>query len=138
MGGDSEKPLHEILSDREYQVMMMIASGNTVGAIAKELVPEREDDQQLSDQHPAEDEDEEQRGNNALRHKEQPGGLIRPGPGPTRTPPAPLPAIGRAPKRTPSLWRRGPPLSRPSADPTVRRKAHERECCLHRREKRPN
>ena len=37
MGGDSEKPLHEILSDREYQVMMMIASGNTVGAIAKEL-----------------------------------------------------------------------------------------------------
>ena len=34
---DSEKPLHEILSDREYQVMLMIASGKTVGAIAKEL-----------------------------------------------------------------------------------------------------
>ena len=33
----SEKPLHEILSDREYQVMLMIASGKTVGAIAKEL-----------------------------------------------------------------------------------------------------
>jgi two-component system invasion response regulator UvrY len=37
MDGDAEKPLHEILSDREYQVMMMIASGNTVGTIAKEL-----------------------------------------------------------------------------------------------------
>jgi DNA-binding NarL/FixJ family response regulator len=34
---DSEKPLHEILSDREYQVMLMIGSGRTVGAIAKEL-----------------------------------------------------------------------------------------------------
>jgi DNA-binding NarL/FixJ family response regulator len=34
---DSEKPLHEILSDREHQVMLMIASGKTVGAIAKEL-----------------------------------------------------------------------------------------------------
>jgi len=35
--GDSGKPLHEILSDREYQVMLMIASGKPVGAIAKEL-----------------------------------------------------------------------------------------------------
>jgi len=34
---DSGKPLHEILSDREYQVMLMIASGKPVGAIAKEL-----------------------------------------------------------------------------------------------------
>ena len=34
---DSGKPLHEILSDREYQVMQMIASGKPVGAIAKEL-----------------------------------------------------------------------------------------------------
>ena len=34
---DVEKPCHELLSDREYQVMLMIASGKTVGAIAKEL-----------------------------------------------------------------------------------------------------
>jgi DNA-binding NarL/FixJ family response regulator len=34
---DPEKSLHEILSDREYQVMLMIASGKPVGAIAKEL-----------------------------------------------------------------------------------------------------
>ena len=37
LDGDSEKLLHEILSDREYQVMLMIASGKPVGAIAKEL-----------------------------------------------------------------------------------------------------
>jgi DNA-binding NarL/FixJ family response regulator len=34
---DQEKPPHETLSDREYQVMLMIASGKPVGAIAKEL-----------------------------------------------------------------------------------------------------
>ena len=37
LDSDSGKPLHEILSDREYQVMLMIASGKPVGAIAKEL-----------------------------------------------------------------------------------------------------
>ena len=37
LNSDLEKPLHEILSDREYQVMLMIASGKPVGAIAKEL-----------------------------------------------------------------------------------------------------
>ena len=37
LDNDSEKPLHEILSDREYQVMLMVASGKPVGAIAKEL-----------------------------------------------------------------------------------------------------
>ena len=34
---DSEKPLHEALSDREYEVMRMIASGKTVREIAEEL-----------------------------------------------------------------------------------------------------
>ena len=34
-GGDS--PIHELLSDREYQVMCMIASGKTATDIAKEL-----------------------------------------------------------------------------------------------------
>jgi DNA-binding NarL/FixJ family response regulator len=37
LDSDPEKPFHEILSDREYQVMIMIASGKTVGTIAKEL-----------------------------------------------------------------------------------------------------
>jgi DNA-binding NarL/FixJ family response regulator len=34
---ETSKPLHETLSDREYQVMRMIASGKTVKEIGKEL-----------------------------------------------------------------------------------------------------
>ena len=34
---DSERPFHETLSDREYEVMRMIASGKTVKEIAAEL-----------------------------------------------------------------------------------------------------
>jgi hypothetical protein len=40
-------------------------------------VSEGEDNQQLSGKYPSEDEDEEQRGNNPLRHPEHIGGLIR-------------------------------------------------------------
>lgn len=36
-GDDSGKPSHEALSDREYQTLVMIASGKTVGEIATEL-----------------------------------------------------------------------------------------------------
>lgn len=35
---DTNKPLHEMLSDREYQVMCMLASGKTVKEIAEELL----------------------------------------------------------------------------------------------------
>ncbi len=35
--GDEEKPLHETLSDREFQTLSMIASGMTVGDIADKL-----------------------------------------------------------------------------------------------------
>jgi DNA-binding NarL/FixJ family response regulator len=34
---DSDRPPHELLSDREYQVMLMIASGKTVKMIGDEL-----------------------------------------------------------------------------------------------------
>ncbi len=37
IGENRELPLHDALSDREYQTLTMIASGKTVGAIAKEL-----------------------------------------------------------------------------------------------------
>jgi two-component system, NarL family, invasion response regulator UvrY len=37
VGNEIEKPLHEKLSDREYQVVLMIASGKTVREIADEL-----------------------------------------------------------------------------------------------------
>ncbi|MFZ7112781.1 MAG: response regulator [Desulfatiglandales bacterium] len=37
LDADVEKPPHEALSNREYQVMLMLASGKTVGEIAEEL-----------------------------------------------------------------------------------------------------
>ncbi len=37
LDADTEKPPHESLSNREYQVMLMLASGKTVGEIAGEL-----------------------------------------------------------------------------------------------------
>jgi two-component system invasion response regulator UvrY len=37
LDGDTTRPPHETLSDREYQVMLMIASGKTVTEIADEL-----------------------------------------------------------------------------------------------------
>jgi DNA-binding NarL/FixJ family response regulator len=37
VGADHETPLHETLSDREYQTLTMIASGKTVSEIAHEL-----------------------------------------------------------------------------------------------------
>lgn len=35
---DTDKPLHETLSDREFEVMCLIASGKTVGQIAEQLL----------------------------------------------------------------------------------------------------
>ena len=37
IGEDREVPLHETLSDREYQTLTLIASGKSVGEIAVEL-----------------------------------------------------------------------------------------------------
>ncbi|SFV02834.1 response regulator [Pseudoduganella namucuonensis] len=37
VGVDHEAPAHETLSDREYQTLLMIASGKTVSVIAREL-----------------------------------------------------------------------------------------------------
>jgi DNA-binding NarL/FixJ family response regulator len=37
LGMEEERPLHETLSDREYQVMLMIASGKTTSEIAGEM-----------------------------------------------------------------------------------------------------
>jgi len=38
VGGDYDKPLHETLSDREFQVMFLIASGKKPAEIADELL----------------------------------------------------------------------------------------------------
>jgi len=34
---DGERPIHETLSDREFEVLRMLAAGKTVGQIAREL-----------------------------------------------------------------------------------------------------
>jgi len=34
---DISKPLHDLLTDREYQVMLMLGSGKTVKEVAEEL-----------------------------------------------------------------------------------------------------
>lgn len=37
MAGDADEPAYEKLSDREYQIMWLLASGKTVGDIARQL-----------------------------------------------------------------------------------------------------
>ena len=37
LGGDTEQPLHELLSDREFQTLRLIASGKSLSAISEEL-----------------------------------------------------------------------------------------------------
>lgn len=37
LAGDSDKPPHELLSDREYEILCLIASGKTATQIAKQL-----------------------------------------------------------------------------------------------------
>jgi DNA-binding NarL/FixJ family response regulator len=37
LGGDTRRPFHEILSDREFEVLRMIGQGKTVSQIAEEL-----------------------------------------------------------------------------------------------------
>ncbi len=37
LGVESDRPRHKALSDREFQVLTMIASGKTVGEIGEEL-----------------------------------------------------------------------------------------------------
>ncbi len=37
LGGDTEQPLHEMLSDREFQTLRLIASGKSLSAISEEL-----------------------------------------------------------------------------------------------------
>jgi two-component system invasion response regulator UvrY len=36
-GGDSDKPLHESLSDREHQILLLLAGGKSVNDVAEQL-----------------------------------------------------------------------------------------------------
>ena len=66
-----DKPLHELLSDREHEVMRMIASGVSLDGNWREAPCERKNDKQLSGTHHGKDADEEQRRTYPLRHNAQ-------------------------------------------------------------------
>ena len=72
---DRERPVHELLSDREYQVVLMIASGKTVSEIAGELVAERKDHQHQPKPCLGEDGHEDQCRDHPLCHKKRTGPL---------------------------------------------------------------
>ena len=37
LGGETEQPLHERLSDREFEVLRLLASGKTISQLARQL-----------------------------------------------------------------------------------------------------
>ena len=62
----ADKPLHSLLSDREFQIFGKLAAGHGVSEIGRELCLSREDRQHLPDTHPGKDADEEQCGPDQL------------------------------------------------------------------------
>jgi two-component system invasion response regulator UvrY len=64
----SDRPRHEALSDREFQVMQMMANGKTLAEIAEELIVERQDRQHLPHPPAGKDEFKDQRRDHPLRH----------------------------------------------------------------------
>ena len=85
LSSDAQKPPQELLSDREFQVLRLIASGKIVSEIAKELSLERQNHQHLPHAHPGKNGTEEQRRADALRHAASVGGV-----GPRRSWTAPV------------------------------------------------
>ena len=83
--GDDAAPLvdasrsstpHEALSDREYQVLRMLGSGQTVSDIARDLGPEREDGQHVPHARAREARHADQRRADALRDRERAARLV--------------------------------------------------------------
>ena len=70
---DAAKPLHELLSDREFEVMKMIAAGVRLDRDRRAASCQRENHQHLSRPHHGKDADEEQRRTDPIRHDEQSG-----------------------------------------------------------------
>ncbi len=58
----ADKPLHSLLSDREFQIFGKLAAGQGVIGDRPRVVPVREDREHLPDTHPREDANEEQCG----------------------------------------------------------------------------
>jgi two-component system invasion response regulator UvrY len=67
LNADAERPIHETLSDREFEVLRMIASGKTVGQIAEELHLSVTTVSYVSRAHSGKDGDDDHGGTDALR-----------------------------------------------------------------------
>jgi len=72
IGTDSSKLPHETLSDREFQVLRLIAAGKSVKEIAAEPLPQCQDRQHLPGPPPAQDESGNQRRADSLRRSKPP------------------------------------------------------------------
>ncbi len=68
LSSDQQKPPQELLSDREFQVLRLIASGKIVSEIARELSLSVKTISTLPDAHPGKNGPAEQRRVDALRH----------------------------------------------------------------------
>ena len=74
LGGGADKPPHEQLSEREFQVFLRLAKGETIGHMAEQHVAQRQDGQHLP--HPGDGEDEA-RVNSDLTYYALKNGLIQ-------------------------------------------------------------
>ena len=72
LDSDSSKAPHEVLSDREYQVLCLIASGKTVTDYRRRTRAERQDDQYLPCPHSRKAQHEKQCRADTLRHQRRP------------------------------------------------------------------
>jgi hypothetical protein len=72
---DAEKPLHKTLSDREHQVMLMIASGKTATPVSKKLCPSVKPSARIVP-YSGKNENEKQYGVSTLRHTKSTNRLI--------------------------------------------------------------
>ena len=75
---DTQKPLHENLSDRELQVLSMIGTGKAVKEIAAGTPSEREHHTDLSEPHFRKDRRERDQRTDSLCHSTQPDGTVIP------------------------------------------------------------
>ena len=70
--GGADRPIHQQLSKREFQIFCKLASGSSVSEIARELVPLGQDGQHLPQPRAREDALQDQRRHHLLRPSQRP------------------------------------------------------------------
>jgi len=74
LGPEADRPPHEALSDREFQVLRLIVREDGL-ADRRRAEPQRQDDQHLPHSHPREDGDDDERRADGLRRPRRARGL---------------------------------------------------------------